>query len=243
MFSQVDLFQKWKVELLNVTVWKSLRLFLFFFAWLRPVFNNFFKQMNHDHEWNSITHFFDSKQLVEFWSELVCEQSEPFVSLYISTCPPHPTPPSPLLICNLTKLHFSECLAHRGLQSFHSPAHTRCALRARLGTDPKAFVQGRTQRLLRPEDSAAMRTILSELTDEFSHVYDVGCTGQKKKTLEFEWCTLKLKLCFIYVFLFLTIAWTVSSDTKDCNKISHYFRNTEGLLQLNSAPWSHKLHT
>lgn len=143
---------------------------------------------------------FFSTQLVEFCSEFVCGQSEPFVSMKSAPVPhlPHPTAPpnhhpsSPLLICNLTKLHFSECLAHRGLQSFHWPAHTRSALRARLGTDPKAFVKGRTKT---PEDSAAMRIVLSERADEFSHVY-VGCTGQKNITLECELCTKSiLYLC------------------------------------------------
>lgn len=187
IFSQVDLFRKWKVELFNVMVWRSLWLFLFLFF---LYWGFYFDQQNSQEIYDILVTYLLGK-LVEFCSEfLYGPMSLLFLSMKSAPVTPTQPPSPPLLICNLTKLHFSECLAHQGLQSFHKPAHTRSVLWEPASALIQELLLKAGQRLLSPENTAAMRTILSERTDEFGHVYDVGCTGKIKCLLECDWCAL-----------------------------------------------------
>lgn len=109
--------------------------------------------------------FVDFFQIPPVWGK-VC-LCVPFVLLCgVSTCP---TPPPFFLICNLTKLHFCECLAHR--DSSHStdrPVHAcSCTLSPPQPVIQRLLLMAR-QRVLSPQNAAAaMRTISSEHTEEF----------------------------------------------------------------------------
>lgn len=97
----------------------------------------------------------------------------PFVSLHgVSTWQPAPTHPLPNLQSHQTA--FFQVLSPPELQSFHWPAHTRTQLYCAPATPviQRLLLMAR-QRLLSPENAAAMRTISPEHAEEFGHTWEV----------------------------------------------------------------------
>lgn len=88
-----------------------------------------------------------------------------------------PDTPHPLPTLQSHQTAFFRVLSPPELQSFHWPAHTRTQLYCApaMPVIQRLLLMAR-QRLLSPENAAAMRTISPEHTEEFGHTWEVSLT-------------------------------------------------------------------